>query len=122
MAEGTYQDDTAEFNTDDVETIVRKAIHSVLNESEYNTKKVNEWTNAVVTNCIKDLQTLARPYKYVITCLITQKNGAGMNTSTSTYWDAAKDGFCKVPWQNGTMHCIVTVFGICVNTDDLTEE
>ncbi len=47
-----------------------------------------------------------------------QKNGAGLNTSNSMYWDAGKDGFCKVPWQNATMHCIVTIYGICVNIDD----
>ena len=47
-----------------------------------------------------------------------QKNGAGLNTSNSMFWDTGKDGYCKVPWQNATMHCIVTIYGICVNIDD----
>lgn len=111
-------DDAAEFSEEDVEAIVRSAIHNSLNEHSYNPKKVNEWTNIVVTNCLKDLQQQNRPFKYIITCIIMQKNGAGMNTSASMHWDASKDGFCKVPWQNLTMHCVVTVFGLSVNIDD----
>ena len=113
-----YQDDAAEFSVEDVEGIVRTAIHVSLNEHSYNPKKVNEWTNLIVTNCLKDLQQLNRPFKYVITCIIMQKSGAGIVTSASTYWDSSKDGLCKVPWQNSTMHCIVTVYGVSVNIDD----
>lgn len=113
-----YQDDAAEFSEEDVEAIVRGAIHNSLNEHSYNPKKVNEWTNIVVTSCLKELQALNRPFKYIISCIIMQKNGAGLNTSASMHWDTSKDGFCKVPWQNSTMHCVVTVFGLCVNIDD----
>lgn len=116
--EGGFQDDNAEFNVEDVESIVRQAIHVVLNENTFNTKKVNEWTNSIVTSCLKDLQALSRPFKYIITCIIMQKNGAGLNSSCSMHWDTTKDGYCKVPWQNGTMHCIVTVYGLSVNIDD----
>lgn len=117
MAE-PFQDDSADFSVEDVEGIVRSAIHHSLNEHSYNSKKVNEWTNNIVTNCLKDLQALARPFKYIITCIIMQKTGAGLNTSASMHWDSTKDGFCKVPWQNQTMHCIVTVYGLSVNIDD----
>lgn len=117
MAE-PFQDDSAEFVVEDVETIVRQAIHNSLNDSAYNAKKVNGWTDSIVQNCLKDLQALARPFKYIITSIIMQKTGAGLNTSVSMYWDASKDGYCKVPWQNGTMHCIVTVYGLSVNIDD----
>jgi len=121
MAEG-YQDEAAEFSPEDVEAIVRTAIVSTLNQSNYNSKKVNEWTNAIVTECLKKLQELARPFKYIITCIIMQKNGAGLNTSTSMHWDLGKDGHCKVPWQNNTMHCVVTIYGLSVNIDDPQDE
>ena len=109
--------DAAEFSVEDVEGIIRMAIHNALNEHSYKPGKVNEWTNLIVTNCLKDLQNLERPFKYVITCIIMQKNGAGLCTSSTVLWEHA-DGFCKVPWQNATMHCIVTVYGVSVNIDD----
>jgi dynein light chain Tctex-type 1 len=61
------------------------------------------------------LQSLNRPYKYAITVIVMQKNGAGLVSAASTYWDTRKDGLCKVVWENGTMHCVVTVYGTCVN-------
>jgi len=120
MAEGEagYQDEAAEFSVEDVEAIVRGAIVGVLNQNQYNSKKVNEWTNSIVQNCLKELQALGRPFKYIITCVIMQKTGAGLNTSASMFWDTTKDGHCKVPWQNGTMHCLVTIYGLSVNIDD----
>jgi Tctex-1 family len=46
-----------------------------------------------------------------------QKNGAGLITAASMHWDT-KDGKCSVPWQNPTMYCTVTVYGLSVNIDD----
>ena len=60
-----------------------------------------------------------RPYKYAITVIVMQKNGAGLVSAASTYWDASKDGLCKVTWENGTMHCVVTVYGMSVNIDSV---
>jgi dynein light chain Tctex-type 1 len=68
------------------------------------------------------LQALARPFKYVITCVIMQKTGAGLNTTASMFWDTAKDGHCKVPWQNATMNCLVTIYGLSVAIDDPTDD
>ena len=113
-----YQDDAAEFVQEDVENIIKQSIVGVLNENSYQSKKVNEWTNQIVANCLKNLQELNRPFKYVITCIIMQKNGAGMNTSCSLFWDTAKDGMCKIPWSNLTMSCLVSVYGIATNIDD----
>jgi dynein light chain Tctex-type 1 len=112
------EDEAAEFNQEDVEGIVKVAIVNALNNNSYNQKKVNEWTNQIVAACLKNLQMLERPYKYVITCIIMQKNGAGLTTSSTQLWDASKDGMCKVPWSNLTMSCLVTVYGLAVNIDD----
>jgi dynein light chain Tctex-type 1 len=48
-----------------------------------------------------------------------QKNGAGLVSAASTYWDASRDGLCKILWENQTTHCVVTVFGCCLDVDDV---
>lgn len=116
-----FQDDTAEFPTEDVEMIVKNAIASCLMENMYNPKKVNDWINSIVDTCLRELVALNRPFKYIITCVIMQKNGAGMNTTASMFWDSTKDRHCVVPWENQTMHSIVTVYGLAVNTDNPAE-
>ena len=73
--------------------------------------------SSVISEVLKGLQSLNRPYKYVATVIIMQKNGAGLVSAASTYWDTTKDGLCRVTWENASMHCIVTVYGLCLNVD-----
>lgn len=90
------------------------------NDSSYRTNtraKINDWSNSIISSALKGLQSLNGPYKYALTVIIMQKNGAGLVSAASTYWDTSKDGLCKVVWENGTMHCVVTVYGTCVNID-----
>jgi dynein light chain Tctex-type 1 len=114
----SFQDDNAEFSTEDIEAIGKKVVQGVLTDQSYNNKKVNEWTNSIITSCLKDLQNYGRPFKYLITCIIMQKNGSGFNTSSSMLWDVTKDGYSKIPWNNETIDCILSIFGVSVHIED----
>jgi dynein light chain Tctex-type 1 len=72
--------------------ILRQAIEATLKDTVYNRKKVNDWTNSLVALVLSGLQNLNKPFKYVVTCLITQKTGAGVTTSAACYWDPVLDG------------------------------
>ena len=85
--------------------------------SQQNSSKINDWSNSIISAALKGLQSLNRPYKYALTVIIMQKNGAGLVSAASTYWDATRDGLCKVMWENGTMHAVVTVYGTCLNVE-----
>lgn len=84
-------------------------------------------------NCLNVLTKLQKPYKYigklrfskkpekilkndffVVTCMIMQKNGAGLHTASSCFWNNETDGSCTVRWENKTMYCIVSVFGLAI--------
>jgi len=39
--------------------------------------QVSQWTASCLENCIKKLTGLNKPFKYVVTCVIMQKNGEG---------------------------------------------
>lgn len=109
--------DDETFPQEDIETIVKNAITSTLSENMYNGKKVNDWINTIVDACLKELQSLNRPFKYVVTCIIMQKNGAGLDTAASLFWDFAKDGAVCIPWENSSVHAVVTVYGTSLNAD-----
>merc|ERR1712150_427690 len=100
------------FMLEDVEMIAKTSIDSVLKGNLYNAKKVDVWCNSVVSGCIKALLAQGKPFKYIVTCIIMQKNGAGMTTCAGFRWDQRKDGQCKVLWEEDTMACIVTVYGL----------
>lgn len=80
----------------------------------YQQDKVNNWTGAVVENCLTVLTKQQKPYKYIVTSMIMQKNGAGLHTASSCYWNNETDGSCTVRWENKTMYCIVSVFGLAL--------
>ena len=43
----------------------------------YSAKKIHDWTSSIVEAVLKALQAVNKPFKYVVTCIIMQKNGAG---------------------------------------------
>ena len=61
--------------------------------------------------CLAKLAGRESKYKYSVTCVMMQKNGAGLVTSSSQYWEKHDaDLYVPVPWENNTIHCIVTIF------------
>ena len=66
------------------------AHHPAATFFRYAQKKVNDQINTIVDSCLKELQSLNRPFKYIVTCVIMQKNGAGMSTAASMFWDSSK--------------------------------
>ncbi|KAF5831782.1 Tctex-1, partial [Dunaliella salina] len=70
---------------------------------------VSQWTSTCLENCIKKLGNLKKPFKYVVTCIIMQKNGAGLHTAASCWWDNTTDGSKTVRWENKSICCIMTV-------------
>lgn len=89
MADG---DVDVEFVVEDVETIVKQALQGTLSEVQFDSERVSVWTNQVIDHCLKGLQGMGKPFKYVVTCIIMQKNGAGLHTAAGAYWDGHKDG------------------------------
>ena len=49
---------------------------------------------------------------FAVSCIIMQKNGAGLHTASSCFWDNQTDGSCTVRQEYKSMYCIVTVFGL----------
>uniref|UniRef100_A0A2K5MMB0 Dynein light chain Tctex-type 1 n=1 Tax=Cercocebus atys TaxID=9531 RepID=A0A2K5MMB0_CERAT len=90
--------------------IVKEAIESAIGGNAYQHSKVNQWTTNVVEQTSSQLTKLGKPLKYVVTCVIMQKNAAGLHTASSCFWDSSADRSCTMRWENKTMYCIVSAF------------
>ena len=78
---------------------------------QYKEEKTEQWSNTVMDKCLAKLAGRESKYKYSVTCVLMQKNGAGLVTSSSQYWEKHDaDLYVPVPWENNTIHCIVTIF------------
>ena len=65
----------------------------------------------VIELTMKRLKELNQPFKYIVTCAIMQKNGAGLHMATSTFWDNSSDGeihvfFCLYPHTVPMSRCV----------------
>lgn len=107
-------DDENQFVVDDVSKIIKDTIETVISGNAYQQEKVNQWSAAVSEQCLSALSKLKKHFKYVVTCSIMQKTGAALHTASSCYWDSGTDGTCTVRWENKTMYCIVSVFGLAI--------
>lgn len=102
------------FIVDDVSNIIKEAMETIVGGNIYQHSKVPQWTNTIVEHILTQLTKMSKPFKYIVTCVIMEKNGAGLHTATSCYWDNTTDGSCTVRWENKTMYCIVSVFGLAI--------
>lgn len=108
------EDDSNQFVVDDVSKIIKDTIDTVISGNAYQQDLVQQWSATVSEQCLGALSKLKKSFKYVVTCSIMQKTGAGLHTASSCYWDSATDGTCTVRWENKTMYCIVSVFGLAI--------
>lgn len=106
------QSDENQFVMDEVSAIIKESVETVIGGNAYTSAKVNGWTAQVVESVLGNLSKLNKTFKYIVTCVIMQKNGAGLHTASSCYWDNTTDGSCTVRWENKTMYCIVSVYGL----------
>ncbi|KNC50704.1 dynein light chain Tctex-type 1 [Thecamonas trahens ATCC 50062] len=104
----------AAFVPDEVVNIIKDAADQILGPHNYHHSRVAPWCSKIVEEVLKRLADQHKPFKYVVTTIIMQKNGAGLHTASSCYWDNSTDNSCSYKWSNSTMFCITTVFGLAI--------
>lgn len=114
-----HSSEESEFIAEEVEQIVVASIEAHLKDQTHDEAKVARWVDSICESCMQQLAELAKPFKFVVTAAVMQKNGAGLHTCSSSFWDTVSDGSVTIKWpgekskeQNKSLYCIVTVFGL----------
>ena len=63
---------------------------------------------------LQRLASLSKPFKYVVTCNLSQRAGAGMHISSSSYWNTKTDDKVAVTWVNPTVQCSLVVYWVAI--------
>ena len=85
-----------------------------IGDSQFSHGKLNAWTNNIIEGCLKKLAALGKPFKYVVTCNLVQKAGAGLHVAASSRWRDKTDGKMPVQWENKTLFVLATVFWLAI--------
>jgi dynein light chain Tctex-type 1 len=114
--EGTFDELTEDDLIDDaeVDTMVREAVSATIGDNQFAHAKIDVWASNIVEGCLKKLAALNKPFKYVVTCNLTQKAGAGLHAASCTRWNDKSDGKLTVQWENQTMIILVTVYWLAI--------
>mmetsp|Transcript_88471 Transcript_88471/g.235354 ORF Transcript_88471/g.235354 Transcript_88471/m.235354 type:complete len:111 (-) Transcript_88471:5000-5332(-) len=108
-----FNDETV-FDKEQCIDILKKATEEVLGKQIYTQNLTGQWISNICEKCTKKLVALNKPFKYVVTCVIMQRNGAGLHTACSCFWDSANDGSCSYRLEDKSMYCIVTCFALAI--------
>mmetsp|Transcript_10684 Transcript_10684/g.24358 ORF Transcript_10684/g.24358 Transcript_10684/m.24358 type:complete len:113 (-) Transcript_10684:256-594(-) len=100
------------FNQDEVYQVVKESVDTVLTNASYLHAKVPQWQSMIVESILKRLATLNKPFKFVVTSMISQNTGGATHTAHTCFWDAETDGFAKYRFDNPTLVCLTTVYGM----------
>jgi len=112
--------DEVTFLSEPVEQNILESIEGTLKESFFDDSKVQGWVDEIISKVNKDLVELNKPFKYIVTCVVMQNNGAGLHLANSQYWDRDRDVAVVLRWPapksnkkaNTRCVCIVTVYGV----------
>jgi dynein light chain Tctex-type 1 len=95
----------------------RQSIEAHLLDTPFDDRRVGTWVNAICEDVVAGLAELAKPFKFVVSCVIMQNIGAGMHSAHASYCDGINDGVVTVKWPTDknkdqtALYCVVTVFG-----------
>mmetsp|Transcript_6613 Transcript_6613/g.10855 ORF Transcript_6613/g.10855 Transcript_6613/m.10855 type:complete len:115 (+) Transcript_6613:64-408(+) len=106
------EDEELMFDQSVISKLANEAVSNIVGDKLFSERDSKVWINKIVESILTHLQTLNKPFKYVVTVLLEQKNGAGLYSSSDCRWDATTDGYCCVNWMNDTTHAVVTIFGL----------
>lgn len=74
----------------------------------YSEEQVADWLAAITDGCLRSLAALRRPYKYVVSCHISQKAGAGLHSAVASRCNPSTDGAVSVVWHSDTVTATTT--------------
>eukprot|EP01069_Polyplicarium_translucidae_P012504 Polyplicarium_translucidae@DN526_c0_g1_i1.p1 len=91
---------------------VTQTVENVLGTATYRAEDVPNWIDTISKSILEKLQAMSSSFKYIVGVIVLQRNNAGFHLFSTCYWDQSTDATVTTRWDNKTMHCVVTVYGI----------
>jgi dynein light chain Tctex-type 1 len=85
-------EDDAGFDEEVIEKCLSDTLELVLSNETWEEKRAPHLINEICEKTMKSLAELQRPYKYIVTCMLMQKTGAGVQSTYSCSWENNSDG------------------------------
>uniref|UniRef100_A0A915E1J8 Dynein light chain Tctex-type 1 n=1 Tax=Ditylenchus dipsaci TaxID=166011 RepID=A0A915E1J8_9BILA len=105
---------------DEVNQICKDVLEEVIGQSTYQHGESVKWTSKAVENITEGLVALNRNYKFCVCCIIMQTGlGAGLNVSSTCYWDKQTDFAFAIRWESKAVIAVCNVFALAMPSQAL---
>ncbi|RNA18148.1 dynein light chain Tctex-type 1 [Brachionus plicatilis] len=112
--ESISQSKGVKYDAKSVSKILENAIEQTIGSQTFDYKAVNGWIENIVEKCLSEMKEIYPGFKHIVTCVIMGKNGSGLHSSSSVFWDNYSDDSCTTRWESKTMNVIVTNYALSV--------
>jgi dynein light chain Tctex-type 1 len=86
----------------------------ILESKKYTASKTAEWADLIGNQIIEKMRATAPYFKYLVTCFIVEKVGAGLHYESVSHWDPKTDGSITAKFENDSIICLCTVAGVAI--------
>ena len=97
---------------EEVASMVDDTLKKNLDEKEYEQKEAQSLLNGIVEEVINYLHDNQKKFKFAVTGTMFQKGDSNLHYCSTCLWNPNTDGSVTQKYENDTLHCFVSVFGI----------
>ena len=93
-------------------SLVNNIIRQFLNDKDYDREVAQSWCDDINAEIIEDLRQQQTGFKFIIHTTISKKGESSFHFSNSFLWNKKTDGSIFVKYENDTLKCFVSLYGI----------
>lgn len=91
---------------------IKKVVEKTLDNATYSVKDVQGWVDTINQGILDEMQSMSSNFKFIANTSILQRSNAGFHSSCACLWDHSTDSAVTYRFENKTLHCMTTVFGV----------
>ena len=93
-------------------SLVNNIIRQFLNDKDYDREVAQSQYDGINAEIIEDLRQQQTGFKFIIHTTISKKGESSFHFSNSFLWNKKTDGSIFVKYENATLKCFVSLYGI----------
>ena len=100
-------------------SMVDNIIKRFLGDKDYDWAKAQSWCDGINSEIIRCLNQQQRGFKFIIHSTICKKGEASLHFSNKFLWNRNTDGSIFVKFENVTLKCFVSLYGMAQEKKNL---
>ena len=93
---------------------VKRIVGEALQGKTYEARNAKGMVDSVNRVVLEEMQRMSPNFKFIANTIICENVGGGIHVESACFWNASSDGSIVVKWENKSMICIVTMFGLAI--------